>query len=167
MKHIVNFIRKALSFLFRSILVILLMIIMTPATYFLWRANQPMESPEFRGLTYYTFIVERRHAYGDLAQEYQEKHLDQNVDYRNCLLPELAVQFLFALPTAGFITIMGFYPGLERYLNLMDIQQGCVTKKVSWPSFLPDWWGTFEQLVLGMAEHARHAPVPYCRVSMD
>jgi hypothetical protein len=167
MKNIVNFIRRALSFLFRSILVILLLMMMTPPGYFFWRANRPMESPEFHGLTYYTYLNERRLVYAYLAQEYKEKHPDQNVDYRNCLLPEVAVQFFLALPIAGFFTLTGFYPGLERYLNPMDIQQGYVPDIVSWSSFLPDWWRTFEQLVLGMAIHARVGPVPYCRVSKN
>jgi len=165
MIKIARFIQSVLDAVFRIMLVIIMMMIFTPPAYFFWRASQPMVLLEFRGLTYYQFMHERRQAYVNMAQEYQANHPDQQVDYKNCFVPELTVQVVGGFPNAGFYALAGMYPDLEKNVNFKDIQKGYLPEEATWASFLTAWWETYEKLVLGMAEHSSFAPVPYCRIS--
>jgi len=51
-----NTLRKGFTLLFKTILPALLVAVLIPIEYFAWRAGQPMELPEFKGLTYYQFL---------------------------------------------------------------------------------------------------------------
>jgi hypothetical protein len=58
-------IRKGIALLFKITLLAILIAILTPTLYFAWRATQPMELAEFKGLTYYQFLEWRSIAHHD------------------------------------------------------------------------------------------------------
>jgi hypothetical protein len=58
----------------RLLCALLLVALLTPITYFAWRAGQPLDRPEFHSLTYYRLLSERQAAYDRLAQSYQASH---------------------------------------------------------------------------------------------
>jgi hypothetical protein len=46
----------------------LVFVLITPSAYFAWRAGQPMDMPQFGGLSYYQLLDKRRQDYMDLAK---------------------------------------------------------------------------------------------------
>ena len=44
-------ITKLFGTLIKTVLVLLMLALLAPILYFAWRANQPMDMPEFKGLT--------------------------------------------------------------------------------------------------------------------
>ena len=57
-----------------TILVLLLVTIVVPVGYLAWRADQPMELPQFKGYTYYQYLNWRKDALHQMAVEYQASH---------------------------------------------------------------------------------------------
>jgi hypothetical protein len=165
MKNPTLLIGTSIKLVFKAASIVLIVAFLVPLAYFVWRASQPMEMPQFGGLTYYQLLNKRRQAYTDLAREYQAGHPDQEVNFGACFPPEVAIQVIGAIPTAGFYALAGIYPQLQRYVNPGDLRQGFVSKNVNWSGFPLAWWTAFEKLVWGMITHSPHGPVPYCRIS--
>jgi hypothetical protein len=57
-----------------TILVLLLVTIVVPVGYLAWRADQPMDLPQFKGNTYYQYLNWRKDALYQMAVEYQTAH---------------------------------------------------------------------------------------------
>ena len=136
-----------------------------PLAFFAWRANQPMELPQFGGHTYIEWLELRHAAYDHLAGEYRMSHPRQNVKDGICFLSEAGIQLVAAVPKAGFYALAGLYPTLQRFVDPRDRRNGLAPPAISWLQFLPAWWATYEKFVWGMAEHTPQGPVPYCRIS--
>ena len=153
-----------LKAVFKIILFGLAAALIAPLVYFAWRANRPMELPQFGGSTYLEWLELRHAAYDDLAQEYRISHPRQDVKDGICFLSEAGIQLVAALPNAGFYALAGLYPSLQRFVDPRDRRDGLPPPAISWVQFLPAWWGTYEKFIWGMAEHTPHGPVPYCRI---
>jgi hypothetical protein len=145
----------------------LVAVLVSPLVYFAWRANQPMELPQFDGRTYIEWLEGRRVAYADLAEQYRSSRPKQEVKDGICFLTEVGVQIVAAVPNSGFYALAGIYPSLQSFTNPRDLRDGLVPQGVTWAGFLPAWWETFEKFVWAMAEHSPHGPVPYCRISLS
>ncbi len=142
----------------------LLVALLTPIAYFAWRAGQPMDKPEFRNLTYYRLLSERRDAYDHLAHSYQSSHPDVKVETGMCFGVEVFVETMMGWPNAGYYTLAGLFPSLKRFVNPWDLQQGYVPEGVTYWNFLPTWWDIFELFLWGLIDHVPHGPVAYCRI---
>ncbi len=142
----------------------LVVVLVAPLAYFAWRANQPMELLQFDGRTYIEWQNARRVAYDDMAEQYRSSHPKQEVKDGICFLTEVGIQLGAAVPNSGFYALAGLHPSLQSYTNPRDLRDGLVPQGVTWAGLLPAWWTTFEKFVWGMAEHAPHGPVPYCRI---
>ena len=145
---------------------LLVVTLLTPIAYFAWRAGQPMNLPEFHGLTYIQLLTERRDAYDQLAHTYQASHPNVEVKPGICFGAELAVEITFSWPVSGLYTTAAISPSVKGHLNPQAIRMGLVPEHVSALSFLPAWWATFEKMVWGLSAHAPHGPVAYCRITM-
>jgi hypothetical protein len=165
MGHIIAVVKVILNIAVKAVLSAVALLLFVPLAYLAWRASQPMDMPQFDGLTYYQLLDKRRQDYIDLAKQYQASHPDKDVSYLNCFLPELGVQLIGALPNAGLYALAGVYPDLRKHANPQDLRKGFVPEGVTWLTFLPAWWGTYEKFVWWMAEHSPHGPVPYCRIA--
>ncbi len=153
-----------ISAIFKIILFGLVATLITLLAYFAWRANQPMELPQFGGRTYFEWLEIRHASYDDLAQEYRMSHPRQNVKDGICFLSEVGIQLVAAVANSGFYALAGIYPSLQRFVDPRDRRNGLSPPAISWLQFLPAWWETYEKFVWGMAEHAPQGPVPYCRI---
>lgn len=123
-----------------------------------------MALPQFDGRTYFEWLGERRRAYDELTRQYRASHPKQDLKDGICFYTELGVQIAGGFPNSGFYALAGMYPALRSYVDPRDLRKGAVPEDVTWPGFLPAWWLTYEKFVWGMAEHAPHGPVPYCRI---
>ncbi len=142
----------------------LILVLIVPLVYLAWRAGQPMDMPQFGGLSYYQFMNERRQAYLDLAKQYQANHPDKDAQYGICFYTEVGIEVLAGVPSSGFYTLAGIYPQMESFIDPRDLRKGVVPQNVTWPDFLPAWWMTYERFIWSMVEHAPHGPVQYCRI---
>ena len=118
---------------------LLLVALLTPITYFAWRAGQPMARPEFSDLTYYRLLSERQDAYDQLAHAYQAGQPNVKVKIGMCFGVEVFVEVAVSWPHSGFYTLAGLFPSLTRYVNPWDLQRGYVPEGVTYGNFLPIW----------------------------
>jgi len=161
---IMKLIGSLINAAFKIILFGLLATLIAPLAYFAWRANQPMQ---FGGRTYFEWLEIRHASYDHLAGEYRISHPRKNVKDGICFLSEVGIQLVAAVPNSGFYALAGIFPSLQRFVDSRDRRNGLSPPAISWLQFLPAWWETYEKFVWGMATHAPHGPVPYCRILPD
>ena len=165
MKTIESLVATITNIAFKICILGLVLVLAIPIIYIAWRANQPMELPQFDGRTYFELLGERRRAYDDLAQQYRTSHPNREIRDGVCFLTELGIEIVGGIPSSGFYALAGIYPRLQSNVDTRDLRNGFVPQDVTWPGFLPAWWETFEKFVWGMVKHAPHGPVPYCRIA--
>src|SRR5689334_19848700 len=120
MKAIAQFIHLFMRVVFKIILVGTILIVAAPFAYFTWRANQPMDLPQFDGRTYLDWLTARHSAYADLAQQYRQSHPKKEVKDEMCFSTELGMQLIAAFPNSGFYALAGLFPSLQSYTNAQD-----------------------------------------------
>jgi hypothetical protein len=164
MKTVLRMIWKAVVTILGLLLLLVIVLFLAPIGYFAWRAGQPMSMPEYDGRTYYELLAERKHAYADLAREYQASHPDLEVKAGMCFQTEVAVSLGSTLPWSGLCAASEFIPALRIYGSRSQ-ELGCGQMVGSWRDFLHTWWITYETLLYrDMLVTAPHGPVPYCRI---
>ena len=62
-----------MEYLWKIILIMLLVTIVVPVGYLAWRADQPMDLPQFKGYTYYQYLDWRKDALHQMAVKYQDR----------------------------------------------------------------------------------------------
>ena len=149
----------------KIIVFMIIMIILAPIFYFVWRAGQPMSMPEYDGRTYYQLLAERRQAYGDLATKYQTSHPNVDVKFGMCYRSEL-MMIAYNAPWAGFCSLAGIVPGLNSRIGSNASRLGCGQSTGTGLNFLSGWWNMYERLTYDLLSHAETGPVPYCRISV-
>jgi hypothetical protein len=117
-------IRQGIALLFKTILLALLVAVLTPILYFAWRAAQPMELPEFKGLTYYQFTEWR-------VMSCKTYLADSKQDEANCTVARHVAADLYATNIAALL-IWIEKPELFSYVTTYN--------------FFPTMWGMFESL---------------------
>jgi hypothetical protein len=155
---------KVFATIFKTISLLLIAVLLTPLAFFAWRAGQPLDRPDFRGLSYIELMTDRQAAYDQLAASYQASHPDVDVKDGMCFSVEAFVEVIMSWPGSGFYTLAGAYPELKRYVNPLDLARGYVPEGVTARTFLPTWWETFELFVWHLIDHVPHGPVAYCRI---
>lgn len=163
METILKTLGKAFGLLFKLTLILLIAAILLPIGWFVLRAGQPMDLPQFKGLSYYQYLQWRQMAYRQMAVDYQTAHPDypMNGGLDMCLKTEVGVSLAYAFPVSGIFTLSGKYPSLQRFLDQRGIQ---APTGVAWANFLPLWWQTYEKFVWSAADYAPHGPVVRCRL---
>jgi hypothetical protein len=148
-----------------TILVLLLVTIVVPVGYLAWRADQPMELPQFKGYTYYQYLNWRKDALHQMAVKYQVSHPNAKMGggLDMCYNVEVTGSILLTLPQTGFFTLAGAFPNLGKYVQPRD--QKYVPQDVTILTFLPDWWKTYEQATLYLIDSRTSGPVQYCRLA--
>lgn len=148
----------------KIILIILLVTVVVPVGYLAWRAGQPMELPQFNGLTYYEYLNWRKNALHQMAVDYQAAHPNAKMGggLDLCFQTETGMTLL-GLPMTGFYTLVGVFPGLEKYVPPRDRKY--IPQDITILNFLPSWWKTYESVVLYMDETSIHTSVVYCRLA--
>ncbi|MGD0879165.1 MAG: hypothetical protein ABSA01_13605 [Anaerolineales bacterium] len=146
------------------VLIIALATIVVPVGYLAWRADQPMDLPQFKGLTYYQYLNWRESSYHKLAIEYRAAYPNAKMGegWDACFDVDTAGDLGLKLPLAGFYTLVGAFPNLGKYVTPPDRQY--IPKHVTLLTFLPDWWLIYEAFVWDSAQHAPYGPVVYCRL---
>jgi hypothetical protein len=148
------------------LLIVMLTTVIVPVGYLAWRAGQPMNLPQFKGLTYYQYLAWRKSALHQMAVEYRVAHPNAKMGggLDMCFQDETGFTVGLKLPLAGFYTLAGAFPNLVKYITPPDRQY--VPKVVKLLTFLPDWWHIYEAFVWDSSQHAPYGPVVYCRLQL-
>jgi len=79
-----------------DILILLLVTIVVPVGYLAWRAGQPMDLPQLKGLTYYQYLDWRKATLHQMAIEYQASHSNakMGIGLDMCYNVEVASSFI-------------------------------------------------------------------------
>jgi hypothetical protein len=147
----------------KPILIILIIAIcLYPPAWFSWRMGQPMELPQYKGLTFYEFMKWRKLAYDDLARQYQASHPNEKIKFGMCYNTDIGILVFVQIPMAGYYTLAGIYPSLQSVISTRD--KVFVPADASWRTFLPNWWITTEQIMWVTVDAAPHSSVAECRL---
>ncbi|MGB8211974.1 MAG: hypothetical protein WCE68_00315 [Anaerolineales bacterium] len=150
----------------KIILIAILAALITPPAYLAWRAGQPMELPQFKGLTYYQYMAWQKIALRQQAVQYHAMYPNAKMGggLDMCYNTDAGINLSLRLPLSGLYALAGIYPAIKPHLNQEDVQDGTVPSDVTWLTFLPVWWTTFEKTVWYRAEHGSSEFVAYCRL---
>ena len=136
--------------LFKLTFLAFVLAIMTPIAFFAWRMGQPMDAPEFKGLTYYQYSTWIREEYDkawkDVDMEaYRVKHPNSGLDADACANVD------FVLHGASVFSL-----GLDMILaNILGDEP--------FPAHpLLTWWQRFEAIQVGLLDNA--GGYPACRI---
>ncbi len=146
------------------LLIVVLATIVLPVGYLAWRADQPIDLPQFKSLSYYQYLKWRKGAYHELAVEYKAAHPNAKMGggLDMCFDVNTVVDLSLKLPLAGFYTLAGAYPNLVKFVAPEDREE--IPKDVTLWSSLPALWNTYEKNVWNSAQHAPETSVAYCRL---
>jgi hypothetical protein len=161
--NIMKTIRKGLALLSKTILLALIGAMLTPILYFAWRAAQPMELPEFKGLTYYQFLEWRLIAQNELEVKYQVSHPQVKVKVGVCDESNRVVTFLVTPLQSLLYTFWSWRDDRNR-LAMLEANYPVINEPVTWVNFMPSWWYVYEGLVLSLTKYTPHTSVVYCRL---
>ncbi len=156
---------KGIAIIFETLIIGVVLSPLASVAYFAWRANRPMNLPQFKGLSYYQFLDWRSMAYNDLAVKYQASHPDQKVKIGMCEGVDLVITTVIGIPQAGLYTLAGVIPSLRKGMSSRD--RGFVPSNASWLRFLPSWWDTYEKFIWSTVAYSPETSVAYCRIQPD
>jgi len=162
---IARFVRKAIQFVFKTIaaatLAASLLAIVLPIGFFAWRAGQPMESPQFNGLTFYQYMTWRVKTHNEVAAQYQATHPNKDVKPWICNIAGHGTFVIFA-PMSEFYSLAGKFPALRRFMNPRDYKY--IPVDVTWATLPSAWWTTYETAISTTIHGDRSSPAVYCRL---
>lgn len=145
-------VKKTLDFLFRSALLLILAIGLTPQVYLAWRAGQPMELTEFAGQTFYQVLEERQQTYAEHEEQWQQTHAGEFplVSKNMCFLIETLV-VLVQKPSMDVLLVLHMRSPDNPYYGLPeDVYFNGIA------DFLPASWTLFEMSTLGLYQYIPH-----------
>ncbi|MBN2116292.1 MAG: hypothetical protein JW730_06970 [Anaerolineales bacterium] len=157
--------KKLLKTLFQIIALVVLLAILTPIVYFAWRMGQPMDLPEFNGLTYYQVREWKKIASEDLIAKYETSHPSK--EYKGWG-NRLGTCIGGDIPIALFVSVRSVIMAWQsEELRLQLVDHGMPDEPVTFWNFLPSLWNTYEKLTLSDIEYSPHTAVIYCRIQPD
>jgi len=159
-------IRKGFALLSKITLLALLIALLTPILYFTWRAGQPMELAEFKGLTYYQFLEWRSIAHNDLELKYKASHPQANVKIGLCDHGNQVITFSVTVWQSWWYTFWSWRDDRNRKA-MLDARYPTSDEPVAWSNFMPAWWLTYEKLIWSLAEYHPHTSLAQCRLQPD
>ena len=152
------------ALLFKTTLLALFFATLAPIVYFAWRAAQPMELPEFKGLTYYQFLEWRSIAQNELEVKYQASHPQAEVMVGVCDESNRVVTFLITPLQSVWYTLWSWRDDRNRQA-MLEANYPVINEPVTLVNFMPSWWHTYEGLVLSLTKYTPQTSVVYCRLS--
>ncbi len=161
---VARFARKAIKFVFKTIaaatLAAIILAFILPIIFFAWRAGQPMEAPQFNGLTFYQYMTWRIETHKATIAQYQATHPNVAVKANVCYLDNLG--FAIFAPWSEFYTLAGKFPALRRFINPRGYKY--IPTDVTWATLPSAWWTTYEDMISGTIRSDSHL-TGYCRLS--
>ena len=157
--------KTTITALLKTIARIFLLAVITPALYFAWRVNQPMDLPDFNGLSYLD------------VQEWQKMELEEravwyetaypNDEYRGPGKTRVTACTISDIPLAAFVTIKSVLSAWAKEdLRVKFLDQGMPDRPVTFWNLLPSLWNTYEKLTLTNIRFKQkgRSPIAWCNI---
>ena len=143
---------KLFKFITKTILWVIFLALIIPVGYFAVRMGQPMDLPEYKGLTYYQYIEWEKFEQHENWEKNGDRYRAQNPD--SGLTEAGCNQSIFVFGHGGLFLSQG--PSLILDSVLLDAPFDAL-------HFLPNWWANFEKQHLSIL---RSGPkrFPACRI---
>ena len=161
---------KIFATLFKIVILLIVIALITPVAYFAYCSTQPMTLPEFHGLTYIQFIQWRTMAYANLEAKYAQEHPRADGTPRNGLVAkpglcegvERAVTFTATVFQSWNYTFWSWQNDQNRVEMLKARPPYPIPNEpvTSW-NFLLWWWTSYEMIILGDLQYQPEVPLPY------
>jgi hypothetical protein len=142
-------VRQGIGMVFKNILLLGMIAILTPGLYFYWRASQPMGLPEFGGKTFYQVLEERQQTYAEHEEQWRQTHDGEYpLGSKNmCILLETFV-VLYEKTLMDYALIMHIHsPENPSYA----LPEGVHFNGIK--DFLPASWTMFEMSMLSLYQY--------------
>ncbi len=139
-------ITKIFSTIFKTAILIVIAAILIPVVYFGYRITQPMDLPQFKGLSLYQLIAFDKMCADDSAIMYDAKHSDSKfstVEYAQYLFVNLA-PVVIQMPLESFVVTGADALHQQQRIEPSDYNSDA---SVDWFNFLPSWWGVAEKML--------------------
>ena len=151
------------ALLFKTTLLALFFATLAPIVYFAWRAAQPMELPEFKGLTYYQFLEWRSIAHNELEVKYQASHPQAEVKMGRCDNTNRLITFSVTVEQSLWYTFWSWQDDRNR-LAMQKANYPVIDEVITWVNFMPSWLHTYEGLVLSLTQYTPQTSLAECRL---
>jgi len=150
-------ITKLFAAFIRTLITLIVIAVLVPLAYFGCRLTQPLDMPQFKGLSYIQFVQWRTNFVADQVAKYKQQNPSKHTDLTACTGPAM-------------ITDVGRAVTSGLYIFAEDVSM--VRAKGDWSSILgfpSDWFETFEQWVWSgaQAEQIYLPNVSYCNLNLS
>ena len=140
---------KLFKILTKTVLWAIFLALIIPVGYFAVRMGQPMDLPEYKGLTYYQYVEWEKFEQEKSGAEYEATHevnypVDSWTTAGGCIVNDLAFGHVGLFLSQG--------PALILDTVLLDRPFDAV-------HFLPNWWANFEKQHLIIMRENSNGPV--------
>jgi hypothetical protein len=159
MKKILKTIGRGISLLFKLGCLTVLLAVLIPVLYFAWRINQPMDLPEFNGLTYVQFAQWRKMVRNEMSEAEQKKHPERVYDTKSgCLKTDLGIDATMVIPSVAVLYIAQTYPENTKSWE-PDALAAIPAGRTTLFNFLPHLWSVEERKILMVYRGGAHVAV--------
>lgn len=157
-------IRKGFTLLFKTTLLLLLVAVLIPISYFAWQMAKPLSQPEFNGLTYYQFMKWRKMASEDVITNYVMSH--PGFEYTGVGEPITACYAGHVLGAYLLLPVQSFSYTVAALAGKRSDDLHPLPTSVKVWNFMPKWWSTFEYLFWynQIQLNSFNSLVEYCRI---
>ena len=149
-----NTLIKLFAILIKAIILLVLIALLGPIAYFGYRMTQPLDMPQFKGLTYFQFAKWRADFLTAQTLKYKQEHpQDKNANSTICNGPDFF-----------FDTMRGISSG--PYILVQDYLNNDWSRITAFPY---DWYESFETLVWSgaLAQQGYLPDVSFCDLNLS
>ncbi len=153
-------ITKIFSTIFKAAILTVIAVTLIPIAYFGYRMTQPMDLPQFKGLSYVQFVQWRTTTFRNSEVEYQQAHPHTD-----------------NTPQNGSIVRHGLCEGASLSRDVVEVPFSGLNALVTdysrgWTNlahFSQDWWKTYEEWIWSgaVADQVNLPNVSYCNLRLD
>jgi hypothetical protein len=155
--------KKIIGSLFKAALLTLLLLILIPVLYFAWRTNQPMELPEFKGLSYVQYTDWRKIISQNAYDEYVINHPGYTYKSPNgCRDGDFLIEKTAAWYLAAEVVYAQDHPEITITWDAVSLS-AIPTENTTVLNVLPQLWLVREKLIRHTMSQLANSPVPFCR----
>jgi hypothetical protein len=162
---------KTFAMLFKTVILLIVLALITPFAYFAYRSVQPMTLPEFHGLTYIQVVQWRTMAYKDLEVKYAQEHPHADGTPQNgyivkpglCEEATRSITFTASVFQSWLYTFWSWQND-QRRVEMLKANYPIPNESVTTWNLLPWWWTSYEMIILSNIQYQPEMSVPYCRI---
>ncbi|MGA7194141.1 MAG: hypothetical protein WBW94_10955 [Anaerolineales bacterium] len=165
---------KIFAMFFKTVILLIIATLLTPAAYFAYRSTQPMTLPEFHGLTYIQVVQWRTIAYANLEAKYAQEHPHADGTPQNGYLVnsftcegELRIITFTASVLQSWLYTFSSWQNDQNRVEMLKANYLIPNEPVTTWNFMSWWWTSYEMIIFSNIQYQPEMSVPYCRIQPD